>query len=78
MKRTLVFYEHTRVGFPRVKLKWWEDNGRWTKGYITVAGVMSCEWTWSQPNPEPHADHEMKIFDDFVLRVFGHRADLQG
>lgn len=78
MECTLAQYEHSTIGFPGVKLKWSEVNGKYEGAYYTVAGIMAGTWPWHNPYPETCAQFEMQRFDDFVRNVYGRRVDLQG
>lgn len=84
MKTVFAQYEHSCIGFPGVVLKWHEENGKWGLGYIvvnkeifTVNGRM-YNWCWSQPHPEPFAQHEMELFDKWVRSIYSNNLSVQG
>lgn len=82
MKQTSASYEHSRIGYPGVKLKWFEEDGKVISKYITVAGIIE-PWSWSYESEKhkdffPNLERELKRFDDYVLRVYENNLQLQG
>lgn len=77
MKITSANYEHSRIGFPKVKLKWFYD-GRHKSPYVTVHDAI-INWEWKHPIEGAHCiDVELKRFDDWVVSRFGNDASVQG
>lgn len=70
MKIISAYYEHTKIGFGKVKLKWTVEHGRVTSAYVTVKDVIDREWTWHNPNPIPFIEFELKRFEEWVLNRF--------
>lgn len=82
MKQLTGSYEHHKLGFPKIKLKWFWEHGKITSKYITVDGVIE-HWSWSNESEKffdanPNLELELRRFDDYVLKVYSHRTDLQG
>lgn len=78
MKTLFALYEHTRIGFPLVKLKWTVENGEITSAYVTEKGVMSGEWVWHNQYPIPFMRDELERFDEWAVGQFQHDAFVQG
>ena len=80
MKTILAQYEHATIGFPHVKLKWTEENGKWSPGYVTRLGIIDESWTWM------HAHHisaqnvreELERFDQHIRAKYSNVAEVQG
>jgi len=80
MNRTFATYEHSCLGFPGVVLKWTEENRLWEKTpRIVIKGVISnIPWAWRNQYPEPYADYEMQLFDNWVRKLYGNDVTVQG
>jgi hypothetical protein len=79
MKCTYAKYEHSRIGFPGVVLKWSVHNEtKIESAYYTVNGIIHCEWNWQRYSPLPFIEDEIRVFDEWVLSVFEGRSDVQG
>lgn len=79
MKITFVNYEHSTIGFPRVKLKWAEENGGWQQPYLTIHGVVQPNiFQWESPWPQLHRENEIARFDAWVRERFSEDASVQG
>lgn len=73
MKRTFASYEHTRVGFPHIVLKWSEINGKHVEPYLSVNGIMKgWSWEFGQNAIYSHdIESELARFDKYVVDVYG-------
>jgi hypothetical protein len=79
MKLVFAFYEHTRLGFPHVKLKWASEDGRWSPPYVVIKGIIQKDtWHWHERHPESWAAEEMKRFDAWVGERFSEDVSVQG
>ena len=78
MTTILSIREHSRIGFPKVKLKIITERDRITEAYLTVHGVIEGTWFWHNPHPEAFLDFEIKRFDDYVLVRYGNDPSVQG
>jgi hypothetical protein len=78
MKLTFGAYEHSRIGFPGVKLKWMVEDGKVTDAYLVIKGVISQPWTWHELRPMPFMEYEMSRFDTYVLTNFAEDSTVQG
>jgi hypothetical protein len=79
MKITFASYEHSRIGFPGIKLKWHAKNGKFLDPYVTINGVIQeNRWTWGNPHPAAFAQAEMERFDEWVGNLFSNDASVQG
>lgn len=88
MKAVFASFEHSRVGFPKVKLKFSEDasvGDGYIDPYVTVNGIIQ-EWNWS-PNgsgskkiilPRREIEDEIKKFESWVVLRFGDDISVQG
>lgn len=74
MKRTFASYEHTRIGFPDIVLKWHEVNGAHVEPYLAVDGFIK-KWSWEFGQKAIHSsngiERELARFDKYVLDVYG-------
>lgn len=88
MKTLFAKYEHAKVGFPKVKLKFHEDAEKgvgFREPYLTVKGVIK-EWHWSLLGNKPKesiitsTDFEKEIarFEKWVVDNFADDASVQG
>lgn len=88
MKITFASYEHSCIGFPKVVLKWAEEDGKWSEGRIVVKGIIQSTvnhgavvakpWRWTEIWPKPFAESEMARFDDWVRETFKNDISVQG
>lgn len=80
MKRTFAQYEHSTIGFPRVVLKWTEENGEWQPPYVTIHGVIKPDlYGWERyTRPQNNPEHALARFDDWVRKRFSEDASVQG
>ncbi len=79
MRATLICYEHTRIGFPRVKLKWMVEEGKWGKPYIVIKNIIQKDtWSWQHPHPDVYPQDEMARFDKWVGERYSDDASVQG
>jgi len=80
MKTTFAQYEHSTIGFPHVKLKWFEENGKWSEGYVTKLLVIETPWIWKHSHhfSSQNISEELKRFDDYVRARFSKDASVQG
>ncbi len=79
MKMTSATYEHSTLGFPKIVLKWYVENGEMSgKGRLVIKGIIAHEWTWQNLYPLPFIDAEMKRFDDWVRAIYSNDASVQG
>lgn len=82
MKRTFATYEHHTIGFPKVVLKWCEnDEMMEPEARVVIDGIIQ-ENRWKFANQgygiSMHIQHEMERFDAWVRSQFAERPDLQG
>ena len=82
MKILFAKYEHTKIGFPGVKLRWSSDDGIGYYGvYATVDGVIK-PWNWSYGQPSRINKYqlykELARFDKIVGEQFSEIASVQG
>lgn len=80
MRINFALYEHTRLGFPHVKLKWVMEDGKWSAPYIVIKDVIRPDlgWSWHELHPESWAKEEMKRFDDWVGKIWCDDITVQG
>ena len=79
MERTFASYEHSPIGFPKIKLKWTEENGKFSRPYVTIHDrIQEGFWTWHNLNPEPFVEFEVERFDKYVCSRYGEDASVQG
>jgi hypothetical protein len=80
MKISFAMYEHTCLGFPQVKLKWYVEHGQWSPPYITVKGVIhpNLVWSWHEQYPWNWAKEEMERFDIWVRDTYHNDITVQG
>jgi len=79
MERTFATYEHSTIGFPKIILKWTEENGRFSRPYVVIKDIIQQGfWTWHNTNPEPFIDFELKRFDNYIFERYGEDATVQG
>lgn len=71
-------YEHCRIGFPGVCLKWIVERGEITDAYITVKGVILRKWAWFNQYPGPHIQHELDIFNEWTVSNYKNDVSVQG
>lgn len=77
------YLTHTRIGFPKVKLKWNYQSGMHIDPYLVIDKVIH-PWEWSVKHADKygriHVDikHELKRFDDYVRSTFQDRPEFQG
>lgn len=82
MKAVYTSYEHTKPGFPKVILKWTEENNVAQLPYVTVHGVIQ-RWSWEYGTDIMSAnsqnyEKEMARFDKWVCQTFSEDATVQG
>lgn len=88
MKTVFASFEHSRVGFPKVKLKFSEDanlGAGYIDPYVTVNGIIQ-EWNWSPDGnvskkiilPCREIEQEIKKFESWVVLRFGDDISVQG
>lgn len=78
MKRIFAIYEHTRVGFPHVILKWHEMNGKQVSPYMVINGVIK-PWSWELGLDETNCiERELRRFDEYVGQVYSNNIAVQG
>ena len=80
MKLTFATYEHTCIGFPKVKMKFTFDGLNYVWPYLTVDGVMQ-HWGWEHSLvkvPTGQIERELKRFDDWVRKTYADKPEYQG
>lgn len=78
MKITFARYEHSRVGFPRIVLKWDYDGIGYINPYITVNGVIK-PWAWDFGQEKIfRMEKEIEKFEKYVSIMWGDDASVQG
>lgn len=81
MKITFAMYEHNRVGFPEIKLKWGQDaHGRQIDPHVTIKGIIK-PWNWQPPHPYIHQHAiaaELKRFEEWVVKTYADQPAYQG
>jgi hypothetical protein len=84
MKATFTQFEHSTLGFPKVKLKFCldDDNG-FFGAYVTVHDLITADWNWTSTNfahktsPE-FIRRELEVFDKWVRDKYSENAAVQG
>lgn len=80
MKATFIKYEHSRIGFPHVKLKFHSNDAfTFEDPYVTIKGVIK-PWAWSiERNPchDWNVDAELEKFDKWVCDNFSDDESVQ-
>jgi len=80
MQITFATYQHTKPGFPKVVLKWHEQDGKALEPYVTIKGVVSG-WGWEMgftPTCSQDYQKEMDRFDKWVAGRFSNDISVQG
>jgi hypothetical protein len=78
MKLVFGQYEHSTLGFPLVKLKWFVEDGKIINAYITIKGIIKTPWTWSELHPLTWIDSELERFDKWVRAIYSNDITVQG
>lgn len=81
MKRTQAQWEHSTIGFPKVKLKWHETDVRHVHAYVTVNGFIRGDWPWpwgADSIGQADLEGEMERFDRWVRSKYSETASVQG
>jgi len=79
MKLVFATYEHSRIGFPGVVLKWHVQNGEMSDAYIVEKGViLRSLWKWHNPHPLAFIQDECERFDAWVVSRYGNDSTVQG
>lgn len=87
MKLASATYEHTRIGFPKVILKWHEEDGKFQAAYITAKGIIlrdvNANVFFSYPGTIDcktlvSREEACQRFDEWVAGSYHHDASVQG
>ncbi len=78
MRTVFACYEHSTIGFPKIKLKWYEDNGTVGRAYWVKHDIIQTEWTWRNQYPTPFIQSELARFDEWVRNVYQNDISVQG
>ena len=79
MKLTLGMYEHSRIGFPGVVLKWCVENGKISPPYLVVKGIITNSYgCWNRQWPLSAMEAELAEFDKWVGQMYSNDASVQG
>lgn len=78
MRITYAKYEHTKIGYPGVVLKWSFNGLVHHDPYITIKGIMKG-WGWEYQRKETsNIKAETDRFEAYVSQAFGDDASVQG
>ena len=91
MKQTFATYQHSAIGFPKVKLKFSVAYGTEVddEAIVTVHGIITKDWRWSpefqngsfslgHPRQFSAIQRELERFDKWVAMNYGEDASVQG
>jgi hypothetical protein len=78
MKAIFTTYQHSTIGFPKVILKWHEENGKALGAYVTRDGIIIGPWAWHNDNPVPFYPAEIERFDHHVRAQYADDPSVQG
>lgn len=78
MKITFARYEHSRIGFPGVVLKWDYDGVANINPYLTVKGIIK-PWSWQYGVEKVYQmEAEINRFEKYVSTMWGDDISVQG
>lgn len=78
MKITFAQYEHSRIGFPGIKLKWAFDGHKHVAPYLTILGVMH-PYSWEHGSEHVFdMARELARFDALIGEQYASNQTVQG
>lgn len=78
MKITFARYEHSRIGFPGVVLKWEYDGVANVNPYLTVKGIIK-PWHWRYRAEKVYQmKEEISKFEKYVSDMWNNDISVQG